>query len=133
MSEIRSNLPIVSAFPDGSGNECSSCWGACCRAGTIVALTANEVETLTRHGAELAETSILRPKPARDGASRAFYEMNSDCPFLVPTVGRAALCGTYDSPDRPEACGRFEAGSQNCHEIRDEYAVAQLAALNGAT
>lgn len=47
------------------------------------------------------------------------YRMPEDCVHLTRSPGGGApVCDSHEAPDRPRACGAFEAGSFLCRQLR---------------
>jgi Fe-S-cluster containining protein len=120
---------------------CGNCVGACCRAGTWMELTLEEVARMLRAGTKVqtlhqpvdaAGTVIIQrvidtaivdgqpmelveDRPVSLTAGHGLYRLLVDCAFLeVGEVG--VTCTAYD--DRPGLCRDFESGGEGCLEIR---------------
>lgn len=119
---------------------CCMCDSACCEH-VVLPLTGREARFLRGAGTKLREWSDPAPCPnavkrgplhnlfsritrdrsiASDDPVRS-YEMEV-CGHLVLQDPNNPLsrreCGAYTNPERPDICGKFEAGSYNCHKIR---------------
>jgi Fe-S-cluster containining protein len=107
--------------------ECDKC-GACCNGSLIV--EADEIDVLReprlieadRHYAELGAVKAI--ELLRNDIGRAvIISCGTACPFLNPEN----LCSIH--PTRPNVCVAFEAGDEQCQEVRAAHGLPPLPPL----
>ncbi len=110
---------------------CHNCRGACCRAGTGIRLTEDELDFMRASGASLEEISPPGLDPiveqlrasspniiVLDSDERGLYGLEEDCPFLEDNGEGPALCSIYGDERRPAICGEFTMGGAACRDVR---------------
>ncbi len=118
-------------------NECASCVGACCRAGTAISLSDDEKQFFEEGGAELIPTGIrtraqveeelrdilgdlmdMASAIVTDAPEHPEYLLLRDCPYLVQNELGGFVCSVYDDPRKPVVCDTFNAGGSRCGEMK---------------
>jgi len=122
---------------------CHNCVGACCRAGTLMQLTAPEAEFLSQGGTQFEV--IVSPEEAKEvlGYSgsdtrelerrriagdlpkdRGAFGLLSDCGYLaINSSDGTGKCTVYDDPKRPLACSEFQPDSAPCNVMRQHFGL----------
>ncbi len=92
-------------------NPCMGCRGSCCRSGTLLPLSAEEMVFLSEAGTDIENHTPISPL-----TDKGLWVLRSACGYLIEEDGEAK-CAAFDDTRRPDICSAFKAGSQACLDI----------------